>query len=290
MDGLSPNRPGPGEITLDHTGHFVADPGAAEQRLRSLGFTVTPRSVQVRPDPKTGISGPTGTGNICVMLEEGYLEILFHTADTDIGREFSAALSRRAGLHLVAFGVADAETRHAELEASGLPMRPLVRFSRKVGTLDARFTVARVAAGEMPEGRVQTLTHHDVAAMWQPQWTRHDNGAMALRSLILSSPDPVGTARRFEAIIGRSASPRGDGLQLSLDVGTLEILPEAQATALLGEAVAPGVSCLAGLRIAVADPGRFIGLPGARKVGTAVALPFGAALGPGAFLFEPARS
>ena len=117
------NLPREGETTLDHIGHFVPSAADASDALAALGFTVTPYSAQVLPDPATGEITPTGTGNVCVMLTEGYIEVLVHTADTPLGLEFKAALGRRAGLHLAAFAVADAQSVHARLTDAGWPMR-----------------------------------------------------------------------------------------------------------------------------------------------------------------------
>ena len=57
------------------------------RRSTRAGFAPTPVSVQVAPD-----GGPTGTGNVCAMMTRGYMEVLFKTADTPLGREFEAAL------------------------------------------------------------------------------------------------------------------------------------------------------------------------------------------------------
>ncbi|MDO9527237.1 MAG: VOC family protein [Gemmobacter sp.] len=286
-----PNEAAAGAVTLDHTGNFVPDADAARAALTDLGFTVTPLSAQVVPDPETGHDRLTGTGNICVMLPEGYLEFLVHTADTAIGREFMDALGRRAGLHLAAFGTADAAARHAELTAQGVAMRPLVHFSREVDTQDGRttaaFIVARMAAGTMPEGRVQTLTHHNIAAMWQPRWTYHANGARALRALIVSAPDPAEAAARFGRFLGRKAQPFDGGLRLTLDRGAIDFLPEDAATAIVGTAVDPGRPCFVGLRIAATGLDALRARRGAREIGTAIALPFSPALGSGIWLFEP---
>jgi len=286
------NLPLAGEVSLDHSGHFVADVDAARAALERLGFTVTPFSAQVQPDPVTGEARLTGTGNICVMLPEGYLEVLVHTADTVIGQEFNAALSRRAGLHLAAFGVADAAARHAELEADGFDMRPLIHFSRTVeteaGSDTASFTVARLAAGTMPEGRVQILTHHNEAALWQPRWTMHANKARSLRAIVLSAPDPEETAARFSRFLDRPAHPCGPGLRIALDRGALEILPEAHATDMVGSAVDPGRSCFIGLRIALPDVSVLADRSGARWMDRSLALPFDPALGTGVWLFDPA--
>ncbi|MFC3612804.1 VOC family protein [Lutimaribacter marinistellae] len=285
------NIPGPGSITLDHSGSFVTDPEAARIALAELGFMVTPWSAQVQPDPDTGEMRLTGTGNICVMLSEGYLEFLAHTADTPLGLEFRAALERRAGLHLAAFGSADAAAEHAALSARGVDMRPLVHFSREIDTEtgpgNVAFTVARLAAGTMTEGRVQIVTHHSVPAMWQDRWVRHPNGAIALRSMIVSTPDPEETAARFSRVLNRPATPNGDGLLIDLDRGALEILPEATATHLVGTVVDPGQSCLVALRIVVGDLAPFRDRSGARMLddGT-LALPFAPALGRGCWVFE----
>ncbi len=298
----SANCPTLNEVSLDHTGHFVPDVEAARAALVDLGFTVTPFSAQVQPDPETGQELLTGTGNICVMLPQGYIEVLAHTADTPIGLEFKAALNLRAGLHLSAFGVADAASRHAELVRDGLDMRPLVHFSREVETDDghetAAFTVARLAAGKMPEGRVQILTHHTVSTMWQPRWTHHANRAQALQGLIVSSPDPAGAAARFGRFLGRQpepfreSGPLKEGLRISLDHGAVDFLPEPVATDLVGVAVDPGQSCFVGLRIAVSDMSALSALggrPEARQIGSSIALPFAPALGTGLWIFETAQ-
>lgn len=287
----SANRPEGSDVTLDHSGHFVADARAARAALVDLGFTVTPYSAQVQPDPATGKTRLTGTGNVCVMLKEGYMEFLVRTADTQIGREFQTALDRRAGLHLSAFGVADAKSRHAALQKAGREMRPLVHFSRAIETAEASatvaFTVARMADGAMPEGRVQFLTHHSVDAMWQARWTDHANGAKALKSMVISAPDPAEAARRFSQFLGRSPQTAGTGLNLVLDQGTLEFLSEAEATALLGIAVESGRACFAALRVSVAELSPFRACRGARDVGDGVVgLPFPHALGRGCWLFE----
>src|SRR2546423_3742087 len=89
------------EIFLDHVGHFVRDAEAASLALARAGFAPTPQSVQSNPD-----GSPTGTGNVTAMFSRGYVEVLFKTADTPLGREFDLALAGHAGVHLAAFSVA----------------------------------------------------------------------------------------------------------------------------------------------------------------------------------------
>ena len=288
------NLPSPGEIFLDHVGHFVPDAGACAAALNAAGFTVTPFSAQVAPDPATGALGLTGTGNVCVMLRSGYLEFLAHTADTPLGLEFLNALRQRAGLHLAAFAVADAEAQHVELSQAGFPMRPLVRMSREVetpgGTAEARFTVARLQPGAMPEGRVQMVTHATEAAMWQERWLEHPNGARGLVSLVVSAPDPAEAAARIGRFLGRAPMPAGEGaFCVALDRGVVEILGEAAAEALVGFPVQPGRPAIVAYRLAVDDLARALdcmagaGLSAIRAENEAV-VAFPAALGLGAWI------
>lgn len=261
MTTRSGNLPAPGEIFLDHVGHFVPDAEACQAALRSAGFIVTPFSAQVAPDPATGRPELTGTGNVCVMLRSGYLEFLAHTADTPIGLEFREALARRAGLHLAAFAVPDAQATHAALGAASFPMRPLVRMSRAVetatGHAEAHFTVARLQKGVMPEGRIQFLTHGSEAALWQERWLDHPNGATGLRSVVISAPDPCEAADRFSSVLARPVTRTGAGaIRIELDRGAVEILPEDSATALVGMAVEPGVSAIVGYSLHVHDLAR----------------------------------
>jgi hypothetical protein len=207
------------EIFLDHVGHFVRDPQAASRALARAGFAPTPMSVQTQPDP-AGAPRLTGTGNITAMLARGYMEVLFKTADTPLGHELDTAMARHLGLHLVAFAVADAASAHRRLRESGFRMRPLVDMQRPVDTLGERgtaaFTVARLEPGEMPEGRIQLLTHRTEQMVWQPRWLSHPNGAVGLASVVIAVSDLNEAGQRFERLTGRG--PRASSLAQSFDL------------------------------------------------------------------------
>jgi hypothetical protein len=189
-DEMARQLPVAEEIFLDHVGHFAADPDAATAALISAGFAATPRSVQVNPDGKGGVV-LTGTGNVTSMFRHGYIEVLYKTADTTLGRELDVARSRYAGVHLAAFAVGDAGSAHRRLEASGFRVRPLAHMERPVETETgpdvARFTVTRVEPGQMAEGRIQILTHHTEAAVWQSRWLSHPNGATGLVDVVIAT-------------------------------------------------------------------------------------------------------
>jgi glyoxalase-like protein len=86
----------PGDLWVDHLAHFVPDLDAAARLLQKLGLSSTPVSHHQ-------VSGkPAGTANRCVMLEQGYLEILCPTlyydnplAETIIGLCKAEVIHRR---------------------------------------------------------------------------------------------------------------------------------------------------------------------------------------------------
>jgi len=284
------NLPAGDEIFLDHVGHFVRDPDAAAQALARVGFTPTPRSVQVAPD-----GAPTGTGNVCAMLPRGYVEVLFKTADTVLGREFEAALASRSGIQLAAFAVADAEAWHARLGAAGFRTRPIARFQRPVGTETgtgtAAFTVARVEPGEMAEGRIQLLTHHTEDAVWQKRWLAHPNGALGLASLVIVVEHVDEAAARFARFTHRPATGAGDRQTVQLDRGRIDLVTREAFAAVLPEVAIPALPFVGACGIAirsldtVATLLRDSGLPWRRK-GDCLVVPFPRALGEGAWLLS----
>lgn len=215
------------EIFLDHVGHFVRDADAASRALARAGFAPTPISIQVNPGPD-GSARPTGTGNVTAMLRRGYIEALFKTADTPLGRELETAIARYPGVHLAAFSVADAAAAHRRLIHAGFRVQPLVEMQRPVETVTgpgaAAFTLARLAPGEMPEGRIQILTHRSEANVWQPRWLAHPNGALALTSVVIVVGDPEEAAARFARFAGRNAAPSPFGPRIALDRGCIELV------------------------------------------------------------------
>jgi hypothetical protein len=283
-----------GEIFLDHVAHFVRDPDAASRALARAGFSPAPLSVQVNPDPAGGPPLPTGTGNVTAMFTRGYIEVLFKTADTPLGREFDAALARYPGIHLAAFATADAAQAHRRLADASFHMRPLVEMQRPVdldgkpGT--AAFTLARVEPGEMAEGRIQMLTHRTEAAVWQPRWLSHPNGAAALVAVIIAVRDVDEAAARYARFTGREASPSAGGRTIALDRGRIDLVTAERFEQMLPESPIPALPFIGACEIRVAS------LAGLRSTLTAAGLAtrpmerklvtrFPPELGQGAWLF-----
>jgi hypothetical protein len=199
------------------------EPAAAA--LERCGFRLTPFTVQTNREG--GATVASGTGNRCAMLRNGYVELLVATSYSPLSRQLNERIADHVGLHLAAFGTADAAAEHTRLAAAGFETLPLVDMRRPVtldGAIDdARFTIARIAHGSMPEGRAQFLTHHTEHLVWRPDYLDHPNGAGALDALWLAAEDPAEPAARFARFTGRAARQDGALTVVALDRGRINI-------------------------------------------------------------------
>jgi Glyoxalase-like domain len=299
MTDASRQLPVADEIFLDHVGHFARNPEAASRALVRAGFAPTPKSTQVNPNPTGGTPQPTGTGNITAMLTRGYIEVLFKTADTPLGQELDSAMERYAGVHLAAFAVADAGKAHQQLTASGFRMRALVDMARPVDTAEgpgtAAFTVARLTPGEMPEGRIQILTHRTEATVWQPRWLSHRNGALGLASVMIAVADVDEAAQRFVRFTGRGARPAALGQIIQLDRGRIDLVRAEAFAQLLPELTIPSLPFIGAYTIAVRSLAAVESLfaeveLSTRRMGQALVAAFPGELGHGAWMFAQAAA
>ena len=250
-------RPQPGTLSLDHIAHFVPDIDRASAALARLGFTLTPFSLQQHRTRPDGPLEPAGSGNRCAMLRQGYLEFLTPTADTPVAQRMRQAIDRYVGQHLICFGTAESGRLHAHLTESGFRPLPPVALQRQIGTEagegTARFTVLRVAAEAMPEGRVQIVEHHTPELLWQKRWLTHPNGATALLASIVCVADIDEAAGRFARFAqGSVRKSKGAALVQGRGHGAVAITDAGAITALLG-VVPPCLPWIAGTVLHVAD-------------------------------------
>ena len=243
------------EIFLDHVGHFVRDAQGARRALQRAGFAPTPVSIQSDKDPSTGRLVPTGLGNNTAMFARGYLEVLFKNSDTPLAGELDAALAQRAGLHLAAFSVVDAAAARERLAGAGFPVRDLVRMQRPVETDNgpgiAAFTISRVKPKAMPEGRIQLLTHHTEATVWQPRWLSHPNSVCDLIDVVIAIGDVEEAAQRFARFTGRPATFTPGGALIRLDRGGIYLVSHDRATEKLPEVPVTSLPFMIGYALGV---------------------------------------
>ena len=246
--------PGEAEIFLDHVAHFVPAMPAAAEAMERCGFRLTPFTAQTNRSGST--TAPAGTGNRCAMLRRGYVEILAATEDTPLARQLEECLARHIGIHLAAFSSADAGGEHRRLADAGFPVLPLVDMRRPVATEngeeDARFTIARIMPGAMPEGRIQFLSHHTEHLVWREPYLDHPNGAQTLTALWIAAADPDEPAQRFARFTGRAAARDGAVLAITLDRGSLRFASPRYLEHEFGIVPGPPLPYLAAYEIEVA--------------------------------------
>jgi hypothetical protein len=251
---MAAQLPQAGEAFLDHVAHFAPAMEPATEALEACGFRLTPFTLQTnRVD---GEAVPAGTGNRCAMFRNGYVEILTATSDTPLAQQLAERLQRHVGLHLAAFSAADAAAEHRRLAAAGFPVLPLVDMRRPVSTERggedwARFTIARIAPGVMPEGRTQFLTHHTEALVWPAPFLDHPNGALGLAGLWIAAADPAEAASRFSRFTGRPERAEGETRTIALDRGRLWIATPEFLKAAFGIEPGPPLPYLAASEIDV---------------------------------------
>lgn len=272
-----------GSLLLDHVSHFVPDLTAAARMLEALGFAVTPPSAQQTQD------GPAGTSNVCVMLEQGYLEFLAPTADTPNAQRLRASMQRYPGVHLCCFGTPDAEGEHRRLAAHGFAPQPMVQLSREVQEgQKAEFKVVRTAPDRMPEGRIQFVQHLTPEYLWQPQYLGHANNVVQLACVFAVADDPAEAGGRWAEFAALLPRPAGDFVHLPAARGHVLIGKRESWGALLGDA--PAAPALAGYALECRDPAplvsrcKLLGLALRKLRENLYAVPLPGALG-GAWIF-----
>jgi hypothetical protein len=246
-------RPAPGELCLDHVAHFVPDLAAAARDLEKLGFVVTPESAHRTRH------GPAGTSNRCLMLEQGYVEILAPTGDTPNAQRVRERMQRFVGVHLCCFGTPEPAAEHARLAAHGFEPEPLVNLARNLqdGT-PVRFNVVYVPPAKMPEGRIQYCEHLTQAEMWRDGWV---NRGLRLDAAFVVADDPAEVAARWARYTGVLPRRDGDFVELPLARGKVVIGTRAAMVRLLGEA--PPAPSLAGYALSgkAGEKRRIVKLP-----------------------------
>ncbi|HEY8252551.1 MAG TPA: VOC family protein [Burkholderiales bacterium] len=279
MNAADRQRPPAGELYLDHLAHFVPDLGAAAAVWEKLGFTVTPVSHHA-------VAGkPAGTSNRCVMLEEGYLELLAPAMDTPHAQRVRALMKRYDGVHLACFGTPDAAAEHARLVAHGFEPEPLVSLERAIDTgARLRFKVVYTPPGKMAEGRVQYCEHLTPEHVWREAFVN----PFGLRAVYVVADDPEEVAARWGRFGGLLPRPEDGFVRLDTARGRVVIGTQKTLAKLLGEA--PPAPALAGYALSCGDPKAFAARcskAGLKVDGNVVRLP--AALGGTWLLESPAK-
>ncbi|WP_083747383.1 VOC family protein [Teichococcus deserti] len=232
---------------LDHVGLATPDPRALGAAYERLGFTLSPLSQQSgrrAPDRPVELFG---SANHCVMLREGFIELLGLVDPALFDNGLKRFLARHEGIHILAFEMDDEEANLARLRQAGLAIPGVAWLQRPVGDADgpiARF--ARLPVPDAPEGRVQLVRHLTPELLWREPWLTHRNHAVALDSAVLVTEDPAESAARLGTLTGIAPVPEAGGLLLQLPRGALRILPPEALPAVLPGVAIPNLPFTAG--------------------------------------------
>jgi catechol 2,3-dioxygenase-like lactoylglutathione lyase family enzyme len=215
---------------LDHVLVGVANLEAARESWARLGFTVTPRGRHIG----------WGTANYCIMLENDYVELLGIVDPSQFVNRLDEFLaSEGEGLLGLAFAADEAEAVHAGLKARGIAVEAPKELKRLLelpgGDVTPEFALVHIDREDAAGIRAFVCTHLTRDMVWQPQWTRHANGAEAIDAVTLSVADPGATAARFGRLFDTKPEPAGDVIRVRTapDACLLEIVAGPSASPVL---------------------------------------------------------
>lgn len=181
---------------IDHTLIGVRDLESAKGTWSRLGFTPTPRGRHIG----------WGTGNYCIMLEQGYIELLGIVDPSKFTNNLDKFLERHEGLLGLAFSTDDAAQCHAALSEAGLqPDGPkdLKRLLESPeGPVLPEFSLIFLPPEKTPELSAFICCHLTPDLIRRPEWLAHANGAERLVSTTIVCADPVSTAFTYLSIFG----------------------------------------------------------------------------------------
>lgn len=204
---------------LDHVGVVTSDLAALAATYEGLGFTLTPLSRH----------SDGRIGNRCAMLRGSYIELLAVADPKARSATLERFLARYAGVHLLAFAIADEQMALARLRRAGIEQVSVSRFARKVDDADpggAEAAFVLIQTPEQPEGRCNLVRHLTPEVLWQERFMRHPNNAITLEDVSVVVAEPADSAARLSRLIGCVVVPDPvEGLALELTRGRVRLLP-----------------------------------------------------------------
>lgn len=242
---------------LDHIGIAGRDLDDLATAYERLGFTLTPRARHSGRRTPDGPIEPFGTANRCIMLRQGYIELLAIVDPRAFSDTIDERLARYAGLHIIALAVDDAEASLQRLRLAGMDIPGIAYLERPVDDTDpdgpkARF--ARVPLPDSPEGRIQLIRHLTPEAIWQERFVSHPNGAVALEEVVLAVAAPAESAARLSLLAGRPVTPDpAGGYALAMPQGRVRVLPPDALTTVFPGAAIPSLPFIAGFSVRTGD-------------------------------------
>lgn len=247
------------EHALDHVGIAVDDLADAERIWRSLGFQLTPRSQHFGSRVSGAEVEPLGTSNHCAMLRTGYVEIV-GISDPTLFSQVPPRLETYQGIHVVAFGCADADAAYHQLREARIAAAAPVALQRNVPygedgstTRQVAFRNVNVETNAFPEANFILIEHLTPDVMWQPHLLSHTNRAVSLAQIWIVSADHAVSSARLAALIDSPAENHGDKTSLHLPHGRVDVCDEKTVERLFPGKPPPRIPWVAGVGFGVSD-------------------------------------
>lgn len=200
---------------IDHTLVGVADLEAARSAWTRLGFTLSPRGRHIG----------WGTANYCILFDEDYVELLGIVDPSQFTNRLDRFLATRGeGLLGLAWRSRDAEASAAAFAAMGIAAEGPKDLQRilelPAGEARPAFRLVFPDPAALP-GLSNFLCHHlSRALVWNPDWTRHANGALGLAEVTVATRQAAAFAPAYRRVFGEAAvALAGESLTVSVGGG-----------------------------------------------------------------------
>ena len=243
------------DANLDHVGLVVDNLDAAAGSYERLGFTLTPFSRHLRKTPE-GALVSRGTGNRCIMLREGYIELLAAVEplpETAYVRDWTRQYE---GIHIVAFGTDAPDRTQARLEQAGIETAGVEFLGRRIDTPDGSAEVSfslLKPVPEMPEGLFFYIRHETPELLWTVGNTSHANRVVGLVEVLTAVDDLDRAQFRFDRFLGMSAERAGHRRVYALPRGRMVLVAASDLAQDLYGAAPAFVPCNAIMTVASED-------------------------------------
>ncbi len=228
MSTSSPREPRP----VDHLVLPTADLDVARSRLEHLGFVVAPVGKH-----------PFGTENVCVFLgDDSFLEFLAigqrETCEAEArnGNVFVARdqayrfRNGPEGFSALVMGTQNANADHDAFVQAGISAGAVLNFSRPFRTPDggediAGFRLAFAADLRAPDAFFFTCERVNTPKVDRTTLQAHENGAVALREIVLSEVNPTDFQYPLQEVINqRDVNAHSFGMDLHAANTNLTVL------------------------------------------------------------------
>lgn len=232
---------------VDHVQVVVRDLEMAKRTWARLGFTPTPRGRHLN----------RGSGNYCLMLREGYIELIGVVDPALPTSNLDVHLAHGPGLIGLAFGASSGAAAARDLTAAGLKPAGPVRLERVLERdgADARlaFDIVDLPEGPIPGFRSFVCCHLSEKELREPAWLEHPNGAVATSGFVVAAADPKPVLDAFGRVFGPEAI-RGGVVETGRERIQV-VTPDALDTIYPGVRAKPirPLPCLIGMSVRVDD-------------------------------------